>query len=57
MASYLTVTSMLPTISHSLLNVSSLQQHFLDDQRKFATFIYIRPRFATSRSAFPKLQV
>ena len=37
--SYLT----LPTILHSLLNVSSLQQHFLDDQRKFATFIYIRP--------------
>ena len=22
------------------------QQHFLDDQRKFVTFIYIRPRFA-----------
>ena len=51
--SYLT----LPTISHPLLNVSSLQQHFLDNQleRKFATFIYIRPRFATSCSTFPKL--
>ena len=34
----------LPTISHSLSNVSSLQQHFLDDQRKFATFIYIQVR-------------
>ena len=50
--SYLT----LPTISHSLLNVSPLQQqHFLDDQRKFATFIYIRRRFATSCSTFPNL--
>ena len=29
--------------------------HFLDDQRKFATFIYIRPRFVTSCSTFPKL--
>ena len=37
--SYLT----LPTISHSLLNVYLPQQHFLDDPRKFATFLYIRP--------------
>ena len=31
------------------------QQHFLDDPRKFATFLYIRSRFATSCSTFPKL--
>ena len=49
--SYLT----LPTISHTLLNVSSLQKHVLDDQRKFVTFIYIRPWFATDCSTFPKL--
>ena len=51
--SYLTLPTIM--ISHSLLNVSPLQQHFLDDQRKFATFIYIRPRFATSCSTFPEL--
>ena len=51
-SSYLT----LPTISHSLIDVSTPQHQFLDDQRKFATFIYIRPRFTTSCSAFPKLR-